>query len=224
MIGTLHAESTTHLRLPPATLAEIGRKPYDAGAFQHFAELAQFAVHLRPRSQIVEYGCGDGWLVEFLCRCGHNACGVETNPEWARQARARGVPVIEADWEQLAEEQVVDAVLWNNSLHHALNPAAMLRRSFAALKPGGLSLVSEPGLGHSLRPSTRAWHRLTGVTERDTPPLRTAWLGWRAGFRRIRVHPNLNTLARIQPRLGPCALPLVLGKWLHGFVRMERPL
>ena len=225
--GSVENEAALHGKMTDTQLADIAKKPFGNWCSPEFAEFAQFAAHIPPRSRVVEFGCADGWLLGLLEQMGHECVGVDCNKAWLDQCNAKWpkVKTIQSDWEHCGCTGY-DVVIWNGSLHHSLDFKSAMSCSYRALRPGGLLLASEPGIGHSLRPSTRAWHRQTGATERDTPPIKTVAYGLTVGFRKPKVFPALNTLVRVNKlRLcGLLSLALILGRWGHGFVVMQKPL
>lgn len=226
MIGTLVAEMEIHERFTLDQIVSIEAKPFGSECSAEFAEFAQVAAHIPPRSRVIEFGCGDGWLLGLLAQAGHFCLGIDCNAHWIDRATQRWLNTeFRCGTWNSAWTPRNDVVIWNSSLHHAPDMRAALESSYGALRPGGLLLVCEPGLGHSLRPSTRLWHKKMRVTERDTPPIKTVLVGLVVGFRKPRVYPNLNTLARVNRSRFPAlaTMVLALGKWAHGFVVMRKP-
>ena len=67
-----------------------------------------------------------------------------------------------------------------------------LRSAYRALKPGGICIASEPGLGHERR--SQAVMAEFGVTERDMHPAKIIRGAKKVGFRRFSVHPHASYL------------------------------
>lgn len=226
MTGSTQAEQTAHQRIDAGTLELIRRKPWTNHHAHLLVEYAQFSQHIPDGARVIEFGCGDGWLVGLLAKRGCHCAGVDINAEWLRMACHNWprVNFVLGDWsKQTWFGGPFDVVIWNGALHHSLNVRDSLNVSWHNTKPGGLLLCCEPGLGHTLRPFTRAWHKQTGVTEKDTPPVKIIVNGLMVGWRKPEVYPAMNTLLRANGS-AMASLAVCAGKWAHGFVKMWKPL
>jgi SAM-dependent methyltransferase len=96
------------------------------------------------------------------------------------------------DFERLPFENEFDAVVFFDSLHHAVDPGAAISRAFRALKPKGWMIASEPGAGHAEH--SREFAQQFDVTDRDTPPSLVLRLGLKAGFSEGRIFPHAELL------------------------------
>ena len=115
-------------------------------------DLAVLLELLDPHdSDIVDVGCGDGWLVRALAQRGARAVGIETSEGQLESARAHGVGsglrygVGRAEVLPLTAGSA-DAVVFMRSLHHvptAGHPAA-LAEARRVLRPAGALYVAEP--------------------------------------------------------------------------------
>lgn len=102
-------------------------------------------------ANVVDVGCGDGWLVRLLTEKGAHVIGIEVSPK--HLAHARSFPAVgdESYLQGIAEDlplptRSCDIVIFFNSLHHvdkAGLPKAM-REAARVLKSGGILYVSEP--------------------------------------------------------------------------------
>ncbi len=106
------------------------------------------ALHEREAGHGVDVGAGRGDLCAMLQSHGWRMTAVEPSEEATAAARARG---IDARAGVLAtvelEPETYDMAVFRHSLEHTLDPVADLRRVHAALRPGGLVLVSVPNFG-----------------------------------------------------------------------------
>jgi SAM-dependent methyltransferase len=163
--------------------------------------LVQIGVIMRllppPPARILDFGCGTGWTSLFLGRRGYHVTGVDISADMLDAAetlrRDEGLDNVRFathDYEALPFEAEFDAALFYDSLHHAIDEEMAVRSACRALVPGGLCITSEPGVGHSRNPHTRAAVARFGVTERDMPPVRVIAAGRRAGFHSFEVFPN----------------------------------
>jgi SAM-dependent methyltransferase len=155
---------------------------------------ALFSVLPPPPARVLECGCGTGWLAYLLARRGYRVVGTDVAPDAIRLARsnpASADPIapefLVADSEALTFDSAFDAVIFFDSLHHAIDEAAALRGAFRALGPGGICVALEPGRGHQRK--SEAIEAEFDVTDKDMPPSHICRVGRRVGFRRCRVLP-----------------------------------
>ena len=127
----------------------------------HFADLG-----IRPRSRILELGCGKGWMAEALAQMGYDVLGTtlaEMDVEHAGSRiaalRAKGVPnrleflacPMESADQAVRDRPPFDLVFIYEALHHAYDWRAALTAAAGCLRPGGwLVLGNEPNLLHTL--------------------------------------------------------------------------
>lgn len=105
---------------------------------------------LRARSpgRGLDVGAGRGETAAMLVARGWRMTAVEPSPAAAAALRERGIETLEgvvADVE--LEAGAYDFALFQHALEHVLDPVGDLRAVHAALKPGGLVLVTLPNFG-----------------------------------------------------------------------------
>jgi SAM-dependent methyltransferase len=93
----------------------------------------KFNPHLQPKSTVLDFGCGAGYMLERLTAS--ERIGIEPAPAAREAARSRGLNVV-ASAGELSEESV-DAVVSNHALEHTLQPLTELRDLLGLLRPGG---------------------------------------------------------------------------------------
>ncbi len=103
------------------------------------------------RRDVLDVGCGDGWLARQLAAAGARVVGVDPQQDALRRAREldtqRHVRYVLAGAEQLPlPDASFDVVIFFNSLHHVPTDAidTALREAARVLRPGGLLYVQEP--------------------------------------------------------------------------------
>ncbi len=185
--------------LDPAGVWHAVHKPFsDPGCARYLAEMAAvFALLPPPPARLLDLGCGTGWTSVFFARAGYEVLGVDLAPDMIAHARANAerasldrLHFLVCDYEELPFEDDFDAVVFYDSLHHAVDEATAVRGAYRALKSGGVCLASEPGAGHEHSPEARAAVARYHVTEKAMPPRHVIELGRAAGFRRWRVYPH----------------------------------
>jgi SAM-dependent methyltransferase len=156
--------------LPFVSEDELGRlyppayAPYDLPD-RGFARMASLAIRrwqgflalrtpplgaLRERApgRVLDVGCGRGDLGETLVRAGWRVTGIDPSPEACAVAARRGIDARVGTPATLdLEPGAYDAVSFQHSLEHVSDPLAALRSVAAALRPGGLVLITVPNFG-----------------------------------------------------------------------------
>ena len=109
------------------------------------------------RAQVLDVGCGPGWLSEFLARCGYCVTGVDVSDDMVRIARKRiaaiegpigegieavaefhAMPVRELPWRLR-----FDAAILYDAMHHFDDEVETLRVIRRTLAPGGRIFIHE---------------------------------------------------------------------------------
>ncbi|EHH68249.1 methionine biosynthesis protein MetW [Gluconobacter morbifer] len=107
------------------------------------------AEMIAPRARVLDVGCGDGTLIDYLFRT--RACdarGIEIDMQNVTQAVAHGLPVMHGDADHdLANypDDVFDYVVLQRTLQAVERPREVLRQM---LRIGRHAIVSFPNFGH----------------------------------------------------------------------------
>jgi SAM-dependent methyltransferase len=121
--------------------------------FSHIVERLDLGI----RAQVLDVGCGPGWLSEFLARCGYWVTGVDVSEDMVRIARQRiaevrrpagegihvraefhAMPVLEIPW-----SRKFDAAVLYDAMHHFHDEVETLRVIRRTLAPGGRIFIHE---------------------------------------------------------------------------------
>jgi SAM-dependent methyltransferase len=140
--------------------------------FAHLVELLQ----LGTRAQVLDVGCGPGWLSEFLARCGYSVTGVDISPDMVEIAHKRVDaigeigPGIEAQAEfhampvrQMPWSSQFDAAILYDTMHHFNDELETLKAIRRTLVPGGQLFIHEGALPPH---GSEAEHNLIAEMER----------------------------------------------------------
>ncbi|WP_440222454.1 class I SAM-dependent methyltransferase [Dokdonella sp. MW10] len=212
-------------RIGEGGAAHAQGKPFsDADCGRMLADLGGVFMVLPPApARLLDLGCGSGWTSVFFARRGYDVTGQDIAPDMIALAEANraaaGVDNLAftvCDYESLGFTDTFDAAVFYDALHHAEDPHAALAGVYKALKPGGVLVTIEPGVGHAEAEHSRIAVDMFGVTERDMPPRDIVRMARAIGFRGARVYPTPKMLAMIQYEMPVLAR---LPDWLSDLVR-----
>jgi SAM-dependent methyltransferase len=196
----LQGELDYYRNMDASTFAHAANKPWsDENCGRYLMELGALASLMPRTGKLLDLGCGTGWTSFLFAAMGYEVVGQDVSPEAIAHAARRAqqdTPVrasfVVSDYESLRFESEFDIAVFFDSLHHAVDERDAVASAYRALKPGGVLVTSEPGLGHGRR--SRAQIEAFGVTERDMHPARIIRAGRLAGFSSFRIHPHATQL------------------------------
>ncbi len=101
-------------------------------------------------TSVLDIGCATGQFGKSLkvSRPGLHVCGIEMNPEVAREAGAVLDCVIAGPVEEVSFHRTYDCVVCGELLEHLMSPLALLKRLHCAVTPGGTLILSSPCVTH----------------------------------------------------------------------------
>jgi 2-polyprenyl-3-methyl-5-hydroxy-6-metoxy-1,4-benzoquinol methylase len=112
------------------------------------AALILEGAHVGPGCNVLEIGCGFGYLTETFAKSGADITAVDLSPELLAIARGRGlerVRFLEKNFEDCEVDGPFDAVIGSSVLHH-LELERTWKKIFSLLKPGGRMSFAEPNM------------------------------------------------------------------------------
>lgn len=105
-----------------------------------------------PYEALLDVGCGTGFLIDMLAgQKNARYCGLDLSDGMIRVAREKAIPGAEfivgsADKLPYPDE-TFDIVVCSQSFHHYPYPEKAMREAKRVLKPGGLYILSDTGIG-----------------------------------------------------------------------------
>jgi SAM-dependent methyltransferase len=126
-----------------------------------WAAWARALGHLLPPLDVVDIGCGEGYLTLEAARWARRVIGIDRSAEvlerataLARRRRVTNVTWKKGDIGKLPlKDASVDVALLSQSLHHAADPAHAAAEAARVVRPGGRVLILD------LREHDQAWVR-----------------------------------------------------------------
>lgn len=114
-----------------------------------WAAWARALGHLLPPLDVVDIGCGDGYLTLETARWARHVIGIDRSEEVLDRAKALATRrrVTNVEWKkgELARlplhDNSMDVALISQSLHHANDPERAVAEAVRVLKPGGRLLI-----------------------------------------------------------------------------------
>jgi SAM-dependent methyltransferase len=127
-----------------------------ATCLRTFAHVVE-QLGLGLRAQILDVGCGPGWMSEFLARCGYWVTGIDISEDMVEIARMRVSRIPEqvgegidplAEFHAMAVHELpwtnrFDAAILYDTMHHFDDELETLRVIQRALVPGGTIYIRE---------------------------------------------------------------------------------
>jgi methionine biosynthesis protein MetW len=116
------------------------------GMREDFREIVRL---VRPGSRVLDVGCGEGALLEWLAReKGVDGRGIEISPEGVSACLARGLAVVQGDADRDLDDFLAgafDYVILSQTLQAVLKPRHVLDE---LLRIGAQAIVTLPNFGH----------------------------------------------------------------------------
>jgi 2-polyprenyl-3-methyl-5-hydroxy-6-metoxy-1,4-benzoquinol methylase len=177
--------------LSPEGVEHSLRKPFSDPLCGRYLSDIGLIMQLLPvePGRLLDVGCGTGWTSQFFARRGFDVLGVDISPyniALAREINEKdGLSNLDfavQDYEEMVFCNEFDSVLFYDSLHHSENEKKAIASAHRALKPGGVCITCEPGLGHSTTEAAQRVMNTYDVSERDMPAQLIIAAGKEAGF------------------------------------------
>jgi SAM-dependent methyltransferase len=149
--------------LPEGERLWLRTKPFSAPPNFELATCLRTFAHvveqlgLGLRAQVLDVGCGPGWMSEYLARCGYWVTGIDISEDMVEIARSRVAAIsgqVSEGVEPVAEFHAMpvrempwtdrfDAAVLYDTMHHFDDELETLRVIFRTLVPGGTIYIRE---------------------------------------------------------------------------------
>lgn len=160
-----------------------------------FLRALRFLRYVVPGRNVLDFGCGGGFMVDAFARLGARASGLDISAgaiAYAQKHFPRGTFYCEPMDAFRARGLRYDFVFSSEVLEHVPGPDELLTSFAAVTKPGGYLHVSSPDAGHPLVPANIAdWDQVAPpehiqLFERENARILFA----RYGFTLAKAYPN----------------------------------
>ena len=112
----------------------------DIGAFGGWAELVKFENYITPEMNVIDFGCGGGFLLKNInCK---GKIGIEINDVARKSAYNLGIEAFKSVKD--APDNWADCVISNHALEHVNDPLNQIILLKSKLKMGGLIIFVIP--------------------------------------------------------------------------------
>lgn len=147
---------------------------HEVGRFRAALQL----MDVFPAAQLLDFGCGLGWISRALARMNFRVFACDVAPTALRIAEAFTIgrePDIapRITWHLLDGPRIplpdasIDRIICFDALHHVPAPAPVLAEMARVLCEGGIAVFVEPGDRHSMSKDSQLEMREFGVIEND---------------------------------------------------------
>lgn len=119
--------------------------------FTSYARNLALPQFFKKGEKVLDVGCGDGVVAEFLEKnVGVQVIGMDISEEAVKKARKRGVEakVYSSEDKFPFPENIFDAVFWGDTIEHLFNPMDTAKEIRRVLKQGGRLILSCPNMGY----------------------------------------------------------------------------
>lgn len=201
----------------------LGHVGYFMAMYQLFNGLQ--ALRLTPGDKLLEVGGGAGWATEIMASLAYRVTVIEPSAAMIDVARQRvqahvrnyGKPemINNVSWQCAVLEEALlfdgfaDAAIFFESFHHLIDEHEALRRTFAALRPGGqIAILGDSNWNPGNRQQEEAWIAEMAAFGTLESPFTDAYLVWlldHHGFVDIQRNHMVNGLIPIEREAEPIA-------------------
>lgn len=110
------------------------------GEFGGQANVSKFQNHITDSDNVVDYGCGGGYILSNLRCC--NKIGIEVNPTAIQEMATKGITCFTSC--DYLQDEWADVIISNSVLEHTLHPLDEIKKLNMKLKSNGRMVFSVP--------------------------------------------------------------------------------
>jgi len=111
------------------------------GEFGGKANLFKFERYIKENDDVLDFGCGGGYLLENIKTCGKKI-GIDINPIAREQAKDNGIMCF--DNIKKVGDNSIDVLISNHALEHVDDPIACIKEFRRVVKNGGKIVIVVP--------------------------------------------------------------------------------
>jgi len=196
--------------LPEDGLKHSINKPFsDINCWKMLSQISIVLSLLpKPPAKLLDLGCGMGWTSIFFAKRGYDVTGVDISEDMIyyatlnkKKEKIKNLNFLVRDFENMEFNTKFNIVIFFDSLHHSLNEKEALKNAYNLLKPNGICITVEPGVGHSKSYYSIKAMKKYKVTEKDMPPKKIIKIAKEIGFKKFNIFPllyeNINFLKNL---------------------------
>lgn len=132
--------------------------PYDKEQFLSpvtivsYNNLLQTFNQYKSRNTVLDYGCGQGWLLDVARENGWKTYGTEYSAVAVDKCRKKGITMHQGELNPANyEPESFDVIIMSEVIEHINNPEEELIKMFSLLRKGGLLYITTPNFNCYLR-------------------------------------------------------------------------
>jgi len=133
-----------------AVLYDDVKKPFTDYP-NHLTRNLSDRFQIKPKSKLLEVGCGRGEFLRGFFRCGMDVCGVDQSEMAKTICPEAEFKIANLEEEIPYENDYFDVVYSKSVIEHFYHPEKLVAQIYRVLKPGGLVITMTPDWEHHFK-------------------------------------------------------------------------